>query len=105
MYYDQLGISSGDLCAAVALALVHDASENCLGTPGFPQIDARRNGQEFVIDMRLDQGCATISITTDEACRMVEAMKSERRCLPQVFQRIQEATAKLEMAMRNNSNI
>lgn len=103
MHYDKLGITGGDLCAAVARALVHDAAENCIGTFGFPQITAQRTEVGFNIEMRLSNVSETFDVSNAEASRMVKTMKNSEQFDVEVFDRIQEAISKLGGRSRANA--
>ncbi len=94
-YYSKLGLSDGDLCAAVARAIVHDAAEDGLGTGGFPQITARRAKDGFALELRMDKHARSFDVTDAEARRMVTTMKTSEQYDPVVFDRIQEAVAQL----------
>lgn len=95
-YYSKLGHSDGDLCAAVARAIVHDAAVNGLGTGGFPEITARRAKDGFAVELRMDKHARSFDVTDAEARRMVATMKNLEQYDTAVFDRIQEAMAQLE---------
>ena len=102
MHFNELGFSDGTLCASVARAIVHDAAINTLGTGGFPQITARRSEGGFSVELKMQQHTQSFDITTAEASRMVDTLRSSEQHDIDVFDRIQDAVARLEGATINS---
>jgi hypothetical protein len=100
MLIDELGFTTGDLCASVALILVHDAAENCLGTSGFPQITATRSSAGFTITMTLADAHVSVEVNEIESKNMVKKMKEAVQYDADVFDRVQEAIAQLTALSR-----
>jgi hypothetical protein len=95
-------IGSGNLGAAVAAALVEDIRRNRTGLDGFPRIAVERPSQdEFLIGLIADDIAAeTFSLTTAEAKAAIDSMKASAPPPRSVFEKAQNALARLEIAVR-----
>ncbi|WP_137680546.1 hypothetical protein [Aurantiacibacter suaedae] len=98
-----IGISSGDIGAAIAEAVIYDVRVNGLGIQGFPQITVSHPSKDtFSIRLTFDNYTSDLTITAHEAKRAVAAMKAGRGHDEDIFPRVQDATVELEAAhMRN----
>lgn len=98
-----IGISSGDIGAAIAEAIIHDIRVNGLGIQGFPQITVSHPSKDaFSIRLTFDSYTSDLTITADEAKRAVATMKARRGHDDGIFRRVQDAAVELEAAhMRN----
>src|SRR3546814_7443016 len=71
-----IGVSSGDIGAAIAESIIHDVRVNGLGIQGFPQITvAHPSKVVFAIGLKFDGYESGFTITADEAKRAVRTMK------------------------------
>lgn len=94
-----IGVSSGDIGAAVAEAVIHDVRVNGLGIQGFPQITvAHPDKATFSIGLSFNEHVSAFTITADEAKRAVETMKAGRGHDPGIFRRVQDAAVEIEAA-------
>ncbi|MEI5550458.1 hypothetical protein V7S57_16790 [Caulobacter sp. CCNWLY153] len=93
-----IGISSGDIGGAVALALIEDVRGNGLGLQGFPQIVVGQVAKDFHITMKFDEAATQFVITADEAQRAVKAMKAGSGYSQEILERVLDAAANLEGA-------
>lgn len=98
-----IGISSGDIGAAIAEAVIHDVRVNGLGIQGFPQITVGHPSTDtFSIRLTFDTYSSELTITADEAKRAVAAMKARRGHDEGIFRRVQDAAVELEAAHIRN---
>jgi hypothetical protein len=96
-YYQSLGLSSSDICAAVAAAIIHDARINCLGIEGFPQIAICRNGSnDFNVTLRWEESRRTFTLSEREAKHAVDVFKNKMTHDTDIFDRVQKTLAELE---------
>lgn len=94
-----IGVSSGDIGAAIAEAVIHDIRVNGLGIQGFPQINVTHPAKDvFAIRLTFDTYSSELTITADEAKRAVAAMKAGRGHDDGIFRRVQDAAVELEAA-------
>lgn len=94
-----IGVSSGDIGAAIAEAIIHDIRVNGLGIQGFPQITVTHPTKDvFAIRLTFDAYSSELTITADEANRAVAAMKAGRGHDDGIFRRVQDAAVELEAA-------
>jgi hypothetical protein len=94
-----IGVSSGDIGAAIAEAVIHDIRVNGLGIQGFPQITVKHPAKDvFAIRLTFDTYSSELTITADEAKRAVAAMKAGRGHDDGIFRRVQDAAVELEAA-------
>ena len=92
-------VSSGDIGAAIAEAVIHDIRVNGLGIQGFPQITVTHPAKDvFAVRLTFDTYSSELTITPDEAKRAVAAMKAGRGHDDGIFRRVQDAAVKLEAA-------
>lgn len=92
-------VSSGDIGAAIAEAVIHDIRVNGLGIQGFPQITVTHPAKDvFAVRLTFDTYSSELTITADEAKRAVAAMKAGRGHDDGIFRRVQDAAVKLEAA-------
>ena len=96
MLYSRLGFSSGDVCAAVARGIVHDAAVNRLAIKGLPEISCTSNADGFQILLRSGEHRQLFNLTEAEATRMIETMRTSEQHDQALFDRIQNAVAELE---------
>jgi hypothetical protein len=98
-----IGVSSGDIGAAIAEAIIHDIRVNGLGIQGFPQITVSHPSKDaFSIRLTFDSYTSDLTITANEAKRAVATMKAGRGQDDCIFRRVQDAAVELEAAhMRN----
>ncbi|QQQ00812.1 hypothetical protein [Lysobacter enzymogenes] len=102
-YYASYGFSSYDVAGAVAEAVLHDIRVNCLGIQGFPQIQISRS-DGFKFDVALGwhdsaKSSVRFSLTLSEAQSAVKKFRAKAGYDPAIFDRVQEALAKLEGAV------
>ena len=94
-----IGISSGEIGAAIAEAVIHDVRVNGLGIQGFPQITVGHPSKDtFLVRLTFDTYTSDLTITADEAKRAVAAMKAGRGHDEDIFRRVQDAAVELEAA-------
>jgi hypothetical protein len=94
-----IGVSSGDMAAAIAEAVIHDIRVNGLGIQGFPQITVAHPSKEaFAIRLTFDTYSSDLTITADEAKRAVATLKAGRGHDEAIFRRVQDAAVELEAA-------
>lgn len=94
-----IGVSSGDIGAAIAEAVIHDIRVNGLGIQGFPQITVTHPAKDvFAIRLTFDTYLSELTITADEAKRAVAAMKAGSGHDDGIFRRVQDAAVELEAA-------
>jgi hypothetical protein len=91
-----IGISSGDIGGAVALAVIEDICVNGLGLQGFPQVVVGQVAKDFNITLKFNDTSAEFVITADEAKRAVKAMKAGKGYSKEIFRRVQDAAISLE---------
>lgn len=94
-----IGVSSGDIGAAIAEVIIHDVRVNGLGIQGFPQITiAHPNKDTFAVRLGFDAHTSEFTITAKEAKRAVATMKAKRGHDDGIFRRVQDAAVELEAA-------
>jgi hypothetical protein len=94
-----IGVSSGDIGAAIAEAIIHDIRVNGLGIQGFPQIIvAHPDNDTFAVRLGFDAYASSFTITAAEAKRAVATMKAGRGHDVGIFLRVQDAAVELEAA-------
>jgi len=94
-----IGVSSGDIGAAIAEAVIHDVRVNGLGIQGFPQITvAHPTKDTFAISLKFDTHTSDFTITADEAKGAVKAMKTKKGHDEVIFRRVQDAAVEIEAA-------
>jgi hypothetical protein len=92
-------VSSGDIGAAIAEAVIHDIRVNGLGLQGFPQITVEQPSKDaFAIRLKFETYSSELVITADEAKRAVATMKARRGYDDGIFRRVQDAAIELEAA-------
>lgn len=96
-------ISSSQIGAAVAEAILHDIRVNHLGLDGFPEIVVSRpDGGVFQVCLKFDEHSQNFELSNLEAKNAVQRMKASMGYDPEIFDRIQEALAQLEGAVRTS---
>ena len=94
-----IGISSGDIGAAIAEAVIHDVRVNGLGIQGFPQITVEHPSKDtFAISLGFGTHTSDFSITAAEAKRAVNTMKAKKGHDDGIFRRVQNAAVEIEAA-------
>jgi hypothetical protein len=94
-----IGVSSGDIGATIAEAVVHDVRVNGLGIQGFPQITVEHPSNDtFAISLKFDIHTSDCSITAAEAKRAVNTMKAKKGHHGGIFRRVQNAAVEIEAA-------
>jgi hypothetical protein len=94
-----IGVSSGDIGAAIAESIIHDVRVNGLGIQGFPQITVAHPSKDvFAIGLKFDGHESGFTITADEAKRAVSTMKSGKGHDAAIFRRVQDAAVEIEAA-------
>lgn len=95
-------ITSGEIGAAIAAAVIHDIRVNGLGVQGFPMIKvARFDSANFRITLSFDDQDEEFLISVDAAKRSVELLRTDKGHNVHIFPVVQEALAKLEGAVIN----
>ncbi|MGX1501096.1 hypothetical protein ACSSV1_006165 [Labrenzia sp. MBR-25] len=101
VHFLSLKISSSDIGAAVAEAMLHDIRVNLLGINGFPQIKVERSLNEgFDVSLCWGKDKTSFTLSDDEAVDAVKVMKEQKTYYPPIFDRVQEALAGLEAMPR-----
>jgi hypothetical protein len=94
-----IGISSGDIGAAIAEAVIHDVRVNGLGIQGFPQITVAHPSKDtFGISLKFDAYTCDFTMTAAEAKRAVKTMKAKKGHDDGIFRRVQNAAVEIEAA-------
>jgi hypothetical protein len=96
-YYQNLGVSSGEIGGAIAAGIIHDIRINGLGIQGFPKITVSKSSTKmFKISLHFASSKADFEITEAEAKVAVAQMKNNGLYEPSIFDRIQEAASIIE---------
>ncbi len=94
-----IGVSSGDIGAAIAEAIIHDIRVNGLGIQGFPQITIDHPDRDtFSATLKFDAYTSNLTITAKDAKRAVATMKAGRGHDAEIFRRVQQAAIEIEAA-------
>lgn len=96
-------VTSSEIGGAVAEAILYDIRMNSLGLNGFPEVSiSRQNEEGFKVYLQFGGHSQNFEMSNFEAKNAVQRMKSQKGYDPNIFDRIQEALAKLEGTVTNS---
>ncbi|MES0881695.1 hypothetical protein [Roseibium sp. SCP14] len=102
--FGKVRIALSEIGGAVAEAILHDLRVNHLPFNGFPEILVEKkvgDNRDFVVKLRADDFLVEFVLSLAEARQAAELMKERETYDPAIFDRIQEAVAKLEGLFMN----